>query len=232
MLLDAVSPSLSGLRIGQDGQYALIRPELGAQVTQFESQTPSRRRVWWAADAHESVRPLLPFLSTCPPRWDVARRSREQVELSCVHRDPSGVVQWIAAYLITADERGLHLAVALENVSPAVLSARTGFEFHLPAPIGSALTVPPGTLGGGDERPSGDSPFGWPRRSMLSYSGGDQLEMRAQSPLARTAVRRVSDQVVLQLLAPSTLAAGATLRLECRVRASLSEEPPEPATSL
>ena len=231
MRLDAVSTSLSGLRIGRDGLYALIRPDLGAAVTHFESQSPSRRRVWWAFDAHQSVRPTLPLVSTGPARWAVARRSRDQVDLSCVQRDPLGVVQWIAGYLITADERGLHFALALENVSPAVLRARIGFECQLPAPIGSSLTVPPGTIGGGDDRPSGDSPFGWPRRTMLTYTGGDQLELRAQSPLARTEVRRWSDQVMLQLWAPSALAAGATLRLECRVRATLSGQPPEPAQS-
>lgn len=216
-----VPPSSPGRRIGLEGQFAHIASELGALVTHFETCSAQRRRVWWGESARVAVGPMVPTGAAAILRWDVVRHSRDQLELAYSHRDRAGVVQWLGCFIATVDDCGLHLALSIENSRAMPLSARIGFQVQLAAQADALLAVPPGSLGGGCEARSDTSPFSWPRRSILTHRDGDQIEVRAQSPLSRTEVRRQADHVTLNLLAPSPLAAGATLRLECRLRATL-----------
>jgi hypothetical protein len=146
------------------------------------------------------------------------------VDLECRPTDADGAPILVARQTVTADAWGLHLALAVERCHGRVAPLPFGFVLSLAASATAALAVPSGTLGGGTEGRSPDAPFGWPRRSILTHSNGDRLEVCAYAPLSRIEVRRRAQGVQLRLLSPSAVQVGETARLECRLAACLARD--------
>lgn len=216
-----VPPSHPGIRIGSDGQTATVQPTLGGAVVAFETRGLGRQRAWLSATGL-GCQAVLPVPTGSAQRWAVTRISRDQTELETATVDAHGGLALHARLIVTVDDWGLHLALAIENLRHTPVHGSWGFVTRLAAPVGSVLEVPPGTLGAGHAVASTDSPFAWPRRSVLRVAEGDSVDVLGHAPLARTEVRRRPEQVELRLLAPSGIASGQTVRAECRLRSRLA----------
>lgn len=214
-------PDVPRIRIGRDGQTAEVRAGGDGAVLAFETRADGRRRGWLAADGL-GVRAVLPAVSTRPCAGEAVRVSRDQVEFQTVLADARGAVALTASQLVTVDDWGLHLALAVENHQAQAVPARMGFALSLALGADGAIELPPGALGGGSERRSTASPFAWPRRTVLRLADGDTLDVLGFSPLSRTEVRRAGGGVELRVLSPGTLSCGQTVRMECRLRTHLA----------
>jgi hypothetical protein len=215
-------PSSPRLRIGSDGQTADLQPDAGGAVVAFDSDRAGRSRAWLPATGL-GCQPIVPGPSGAIGPWHVSRYSRDQAELVAAATDAAGEVLLHARQIVTVDDWGLHLALVVEHRTFLPQPARWGWCVTVRASRSSTLEVPPGSWGSGGETARDVSPFRWPRRSLLRHADGDQLEILAHSPLARTHVRRRADCIELRLLSPLVLARGETARAECRLRARLGD---------
>jgi hypothetical protein len=202
--------------IGRDGLTADVQADGGGAVLSFATRKAARERGWLSAE-DGGLRCVLPVPAADAPLWEVVRLSRDQVELEWTTLEcPRSAVH--ARQIITVDDWGLHVALAVENRSSVALQGRWGFALSLRLPEGAQLAVPPGTLGAAGLAQSSGSPFAWPRRTMLRLACGDALEIAGYPPLARTEARRESGTVNLTLLSPGAIACGETVRAECRLK--------------
>ncbi len=212
----------AGLQIGSDGQLATLSAVAGGAVSGFQTHAGARCRQWFPVGGALGCQPVLP-LAVCATRglWRPERISRDQVELEYSGRDTEGRVLLRARQLITVDDWGLHLALAIENCCPVALQSPWGYVFQMATDATAILEVPRGALGATAVQRSSASPFAWPRQSTLRLPGGDALDLLAHPPLARTEVSRDAETVVLRLLSLGAIAGGQTVRGECRLRTHL-----------